>query len=40
MSPEFRAGLNHLLSALEKSPLSTGCPKLDDLLGGCGLWQP
>jgi hypothetical protein len=32
--PEFRAGLNHFLSALEKSPLSTGCRKLDELLGG------
>jgi RecA/RadA recombinase len=34
MPPEFKAGLNHFLSALEKSPLSTGCRKLDDLLGG------
>jgi hypothetical protein len=33
MPPEFRAGLNHFLSALEKPALSTGCPKLDELLG-------
>jgi hypothetical protein len=34
MSPEFKAVLNRFLSALEKPALSTGCPKLDELLGG------